>query len=94
MASVIFVGTIMGDCEPGPGCHDNDGAILAGPLLVLLLIVIVATGAVWLLCSILQRTLRDLVSPIAMNLFLTVLTLGLLWFGFDPLLKIFFAIAT
>ncbi|ATI80639.1 hypothetical protein A6768_11985 [Sphingobium yanoikuyae] len=28
MSVVIFVGSVIGDCEPGPGCHDNDAAII------------------------------------------------------------------
>lgn len=52
MAFVILVGTIMGDCDPGPGCHDQDGFLIARSLLLAAPIVFVAGAAVTMLAAV------------------------------------------
>ena len=90
MVFVIFVGSVMGDCTPGPGCHDHDGAWILHSLLLAL--PIVASGAilVWLVSSMLRHLLNGRVHPLALNGALTAATHATVWFAFSPAFELFF----
>lgn len=90
MSFVIFLGNVMGDCEPGPGCHDNDGLHIFTDLAIALPIAAVLGAGVWLLASVVRMALRPLIDDRLASLILLVLTLALAWFAFDPTMETFF----
>ena len=90
MSFVIFLGNIMGDCTPGPGCHDQDGLNILKDLAVALPIAAVLGTVVWLLASVIRTALRPLISGWPVSLLLMALTVVLAWFAFDPAMEAFF----
>lgn len=90
MGFVIFIGSVMGDCEPGPGCHDNDDAVIAGGLLQAAPIVLGFGLGAWLVLSGLHALLRGRMSPLALNGLLSILTVALAWLCFEPAFELFF----
>ena len=90
MSLVIFLGNIMGDCTPGPGCHDHDGVHILKDLAVALPIAAVLGAGVWLLASVVRTALRPIIGDRLVGLLLFALTLALAWFAFDPAMETFF----
>lgn len=90
MGFVIFVGGVMGDCTPGPGCHDHDGALIIGHLLFALPIIAGGTTAVWFVSSLLHTLLKGLLPPVALNALLVAFTLAVVCFSFQPAFELFF----
>ena len=91
MSFVAFVGSVMGDCDPGPGCHDNDGAVIGYRLLITALIVLSIGAAFWFLSAVMRMLLQQRIGRVATNLFLTVVTLLIVWFGFAPAMELLLA---
>lgn len=90
MSFVIFLGNIMGDCTPGPGCHDHDGVHILKDLAVALPIAAVLGAGVWLLANIIRSALRPIIGDRLVSLLLFALTLALAWFAFNPAMETFF----
>lgn len=91
MSFVAFVGSIMGDCDPGPGCHDNDGAVIGYRLLITALIVLSVGAVFWFLSAVLRMLLQRRIGSLATNLLLAVITLLIAWLGFAPAMEILLA---
>lgn len=90
MSFVIFLGNIMGDCEPGPGCHDNDGIHIMQDLAVALPIAVFLGIAMWFVAALLHAVLRPLIDTRLVHILLIGLTLALAWLAFDPAFETFF----
>lgn len=90
MAFVIFVGSVMGDCSPGPGCHDHDGSRIVHSLFVALPIILSCAVVVGLVASVLRFALEGRVRPVLLNALLVSLTIAALWFAFRPAFDLFF----
>lgn len=90
MSFVIFVGNVMGDCEPGPGCHDHDGVHIMKDLAVALPIAAVLGAGMWLLAAAVRAAFQPIIGERAVILLLVALTLALVWFGFNPAFEAFF----
>jgi hypothetical protein len=90
MSFAIFVGSIMGDCDPGPGCHDNDGIHILSGLAVALPIAASLSVGMWLLAAAIRAALRPIMGERPLFLLLTALTLALAWFAFGPAFELFF----
>lgn len=90
MSFALFVGNIMGDCEPDPGCHDNDGVHILQDLAVALPIAVILGIGVWFVTAVLRAVLRQMMNERLLSMLLFVLTLALVWFGFGPAFRIFF----
>lgn len=90
MSFVIFLGNIMGDCTPGPGCHDHDGVHILKDLAVALPIAAVLGAGVWLIASVIRKALRPIIGDMLLSVLLVALTLALAWFAFDPAMETFF----
>ena len=90
MGFVVFVGSVIGDCEPGAGCHDNDGLrILQGLLVALPIVCLLAAGA-WLISTVLQAALGRILPQPVLSILLVAVTLALVWYCFDPAFEVFF----
>jgi hypothetical protein len=87
MSFVIFLGNIMGDCTPGPGCHDHDVVHILKDLAIALPIIAVLGAGVWLLASVIRTALRPAIGDRLVSLLLLGLTLALAWFAFDPAME-------
>lgn len=94
MSSVVFVGSVMGDCDPGPGCHDNDGAVIGYGLLVTGLIALAMGAAGWFFSTLLRMLFHKKLGGVALNLLLAILTLLMVWFGFSPAMELLLAITS
>src|SRR5947209_7810863 len=94
MGFVIVVGSSMGDCPPGPGCHDHDGARIGSSLLRAAPIVLVFAAGASLLLSAVHGFLSERLSPAALNLLMAVLTLALVSMSFGPAFELFLRWAT
>jgi hypothetical protein len=90
MSFVIFVGNVMGDCEPGPGCHDHDGIHIMQDLAVALPIAAVLGAGMWLVAAAVRAVFQPIIGERAAVLLLLALTLALVWFGFNPAFDAFF----
>ena len=90
MSFVVFLGNVMGDCEPGPGCHDHDGVHIARDLAVALPIAAVLGAGMWLLAAAVRAALQPVIGERAVILLLVALTLALVWFSFNPAFEAFF----
>ena len=90
MAFVLLLGNIMGDCEPGPGCHDHDGLHILQDLLVALPIVTAFAVGAWLLVALTRSLLRLKLPGTSLIVFLVAVTLALAWFSFYPAFNLFF----
>ena len=89
MFLVIFLGTAMGDCTPGPGCHDHDGLHILKSLAVALPIAAVCGIGMWAAAAVMRTALRPLLGELPVALILTGLTLGAAWFGISPAFELF-----
>jgi hypothetical protein len=87
MAFTIIVGAMMGYCDRKAVCGDGIGSDLA----LAFPVAVVATIAVWLLCSALKATFSGRLAPLTLNLLLTALTIILVWIGLNPLLEVVLA---
>ena len=94
MSFVIFVGNVMGDCEPGSGCHDNDGVQIMQDLAVALPIAALLGIGMWLLAAALRAVLRPMMHERAVGVLLVGLTLMLIWLSFEPAFETFFRLTT
>lgn len=94
MSFVIFVGNVMGDCEPGPGCHDKDGVHILQDLALALPIATLLGIGMWLLAAALRAILRPMILEPAVGVLLVGLTLVLVWVCFDPAFETFFRLTT
>ena len=92
IAFIDFVGTVMGDCEPGPGCHDHDAALIGVGLLKAALIAAVFGAVVWLLVAIIRLMIGSRLNAIVANCLLGALVLALLWASFSPAMDLWFAL--
>jgi hypothetical protein len=90
MSFVVFLGNIMGDCLPGPGCHDNDGVHIMKDLAVALPIAAVLGVGMWLFAAVVRAALQPIFGERLVILVLVALTLALAWFGFNPAMETFF----
>lgn len=90
MSFVIFLGNIMGDCTPGPGCHDRDALHIIEDLAVALPMAALMGAGVWLLASATRAVLQPVLGERVVILLLLALTLALAWFGFQPAMEAFF----
>lgn len=90
MTFVIFLGNVMGDCTPGPGCHDHDGVHILKDLAFALPLAAALGAGMWLLASAIRAALRPILGEALVILLLVVLTLTLAWFGFSPTMEVFF----
>jgi hypothetical protein len=90
MSFVIFLGNVMGDCTPGPGCHDHDGVHILKDLAVALPIAALLGAGMWLLASVIRRALRPLIGDLLISVLLLVLTIALARLAFDPAMQTFF----
>jgi hypothetical protein len=92
MGFVVMLGSVMGDCEPGPGCHDHDGTeILYG----LFLTAVIVSGfglAGWLVSALARMRLRPVISAPVTNAILTALIVLFAWACFEPAMELMFAI--
>ena len=93
LAVVVFLGNVMGDCSPGPDCHDNEGAHILADLSLALPIAAVLGVGVWLLTAALRAALRPFIAPRLLVVLLVALTLALVWFEFRPAFELFFRLA-
>ena len=94
MSFVVFLGNVMGDCEPGPGCHDNDDVQIMQDLAVVLPIAALLGTGMWLLAAVLRAVLRPMMHDVAVRVLLAALTLALVWVSFDPAFEAFFRLTT
>jgi hypothetical protein len=81
---VVFIGTSIGDCPPGPGCHDQDGSLI---LRGWMFSAIIASGfgvAVGLLALGLAKLVRRRTGDRGLVAVLVILTLVLIWWSVDP----------
>jgi len=90
MAFVISVGSVMGDCVPGPGCHDDDGASIRSGLLRAAPIVLMFGAAASLIFAGAYALFHRRLSPRALWIFLTFATLALAWISFEPAFELYF----
>jgi hypothetical protein len=90
MSFVVLLGNVMGDCSPGPGCHDNDGVHIMKDLAVALPIAAVLGAGVWLLAAAIRASLQPIIGERLVILLLVALTLALVWFGSNPAMETFF----
>ena len=80
----------MGDCNPGPGCHDRDGIHILQGLGVALPITCLFAAAVWFAAAMLRAILSRFLPQSVLNVILFSVTLAVIWFGFDPAFRLFF----
>ncbi|MGF7169226.1 hypothetical protein FHS91_000885 [Sphingobium xanthum] len=90
MAFTIFVGSVMGDCEPGPGCHDRDGLLIFKGWFLALPIVISFGAVCWLVFASIRTFLADFLGVWATNILFSMTAVALAWFGLDAAFGIFF----
>ncbi len=90
MSFVVFLGNVMGDCEPGLGCHDNDGVHIMQDLAVVLPIAALLGIGMWLLAATLRAILCPMMHEVAVRVLLAGLTVALVWVSFDPAFETFF----
>ncbi|MET0240521.1 MAG: hypothetical protein ABW184_11560 [Sphingobium sp.] len=91
MAFVIAIGSIMGDCDPGPGCHDDDGARIGRALLMM---TPVALGFGALCWSVLAGLHAMLATRISFSGWLLAITAAdLAWVSLDPAFWLFLRLA-
>ena len=90
MFFVVLLGNVMGDCEPGPGCHDHDLVHIIEDLAVVLPITAALGSGVWLLAAVIRAALQPIIGGRLVVLLLIVLTLALVWWGFNPAFEVFF----
>ena len=88
MGSIVFLGNTMGDCEPGPGCHDHDGLHILYGFAWTLAIVAPVGAACWLLSGSLRMVARPLIGAVATVVVMMALILLIVWFSFDPALEL------
>lgn len=85
---VVFIGTLMGDCNPGPGCHDHDGLHIligfGGAVIIAALIGI----AGWLVSGLLRMVLWPLVGTVATSVLLVAVTLLIVLLSFLPAVEL------
>ncbi len=81
---VVFVGSIMGDCEPGPGCHDHDGLHILNGFAWTVAIAASVGVASWLVSGVLRMAVRPLIGSVSTTVVLISLTLVIVWFSFSP----------
>lgn len=83
MTCVIFVGSVIGDCDPSPGCHDNDVAVTGLGILSAVPIITCAGMAVYVLAKFAHRWLEGRMSPHSTNWLLGGLAIMAVWATFD-----------
>lgn len=89
MGFVTFVGSIMGDCAPGPGCHDDDGARIGHGLLLAMPIIVGGALVIWIVASLLLVLLKDKVPPVVLNAVLAAFIVAIVWLAFRPAFDLF-----
>lgn len=89
MSFVIFVGSIMGDCDPGPGCHDNDAAVIGRGILSALPIIIFASTAVCAGAGVARDYLAGRIGAKSTDWLLAGVTVGAAWGSFDLAMRLF-----
>lgn len=90
MSFVVLLGIIMGDCDPGPGCHDNDGFHIMQALAVVLPIAAILGIGMWLLAASVRALVRPMMHEAAVRVLLVGLTITLVWVSFGPAFEAFF----
>lgn len=83
MSFVIFVGSTIGDCDPGPGCHDNDAAVIGLGILTAVPIVAIFSMFLCLGAGSARRFLDDRIGLRATTWLLVGLTFAAAWASFD-----------
>ena len=92
MGFIVFLGTTMGDCEPGPGCHDRDGLhIMYGWSIVTVIASVVGVGS-WLLFAVLRMAMRSWLGAGVTNVILAAGAILIVWFGFTPAMQLLLVI--
>ena len=89
MTLVIFIGSVMGDCDPGPGCHDHDGFIIARSLLLAAPVVLLVGFAITALAASADALLRDHMDGRARRALLSIVTVIAACLSFDPAFGLF-----
>jgi hypothetical protein len=83
MSLVIFVGSIIGDCDPGPGCHDNDTAAIGLGILKAMPIVAIFSILLCVGAGAVRRILDVRIGLRATTWLLAGLTVAAAWASFD-----------
>lgn len=83
MSFVVFVGSTIGDCDPGPGCHDNDAAVIGLGILSAVPIIALFSMLLCVGAGSARRFLDDQIGPRAANWLLAGLTVAAAWASFD-----------
>jgi hypothetical protein len=88
MGFVVFLGDTMGDCSPGPGCHDHDGLNILNDFAWTLAIAVSIGAASWLLSGTVRMIVRPLIGAVATIVVLVAISLLIAWLGFDPAMEL------
>ena len=73
----------MGDCDPGPGCHDNDTAVIGRGMLFAFPIIALASMAVCVSAGIARHYLDGRIGANSTTWLLTIITVAAAWSTFD-----------
>ena len=84
LTAILVVGTSLGDCDPGPGCHDNDDAIIGSGLVLVLAITLAFGSAIWFLFSTVHRAAIRHLRPLLVDGLLYLLVILALLISFWP----------
>ena len=92
MGFIVLLGTTMGDCDPGPGCHDRDGLhILYAWSIVTVIASVFGVGS-WLLFALLKMVMRSRLGAGTTNVILAAGVVLIVWFGFTPAMQLLLVI--
>jgi hypothetical protein len=83
MSVVIFIGSVIGDCDPGPECHDNDAAVIGGGILSAMPIIALFSTLLCAGAGTARRYLDDRIGLHATAWLLGGLTVAAVWASFD-----------
>lgn len=83
MSFVIFVGSTIGDCDSGPGCHDNDAAVIGLGILSAVPIIALFSMLLCVGAGSACRFLDDRIGSRAAKWLLAGLTVAAAWASFD-----------
>lgn len=83
MGFVIFVGSIIGDCNLGPGCHDNDAAAIGLGILTAVPIVALFSMLLCVSAGSARHFLDGRIGLRATAWLLVGLTVAAVWASFD-----------
>ena len=83
MSFVIFLGTVIGDCDPGPGCHDNDAVVIGLGILTAMPIIALFSMILYAGAGCARSFLTDRIGSGVTVWLLGKLTVVSVWVNFD-----------